>query len=145
MDLAKFPQAQTLFAEGQNFDLRLFIRVNVTVPEILALTELLWPEFVEHRGCVFLKFVFDEAGVNRWFENLEGNNSAIEAVVNHVHLWDFFSATTEEERAGLSHLADVVQAMWQTLIGQRFPGREFAVSVSDETNDYVPTLTLCSA
>ena len=40
-----------------------------------------FPDFVEHRGGVFLKEKFDKNTADQWFDSEEGDVSKVEAVV----------------------------------------------------------------
>lgn len=117
---------------------------NVTVSEAAVLSTILWPDFVEFQGCVFLDFKFDEEGVNGWLSQLKGDLRAVEAVVNQVHLWDVLAPASPEEYEVLPRLAGKVSDMWRAAARLAFPGREFQISVADDPEEYGPTLTLMS-
>jgi hypothetical protein len=144
VDLRKLPQFEGWMADG-DLDPRTFILSTVTVAEAAATSLLFWPEFVEYRGCVFLKFVFDEGAVENWFTELNGDGKAVESVANHVHLWDFFAARTDAENGVLVQLASRLSEMWNAALLLAFPDRRFVVAVSRESDDYGPTVSFRSA
>lgn len=144
MDLSKLPQLEGWMTDGENFDPRTFLLSSVTVGEAAAMSLLFWPEFTEYRGCVFLTFLFDAQAIDNWFGEFKEDGRAVEAVVNHVHLWDVFAPKTEAEYALLSELGPRLGEMWKAALKLSFPTREFAVSVTDEANDYGPTVSFCS-
>lgn len=121
-----------------------FLRATSSVAELAAILAVVWPEFVTYRGCVFLAWKFDEANADTWFEELDGRTAEIEAVVNHVHLWDGFSAQEAEDRAALPALAVTIRQLWESAVRKAFPDRRFEVLLADEPDDYGPTLTLRS-
>ncbi|GAB2601085.1 hypothetical protein [Kribbella endophytica] len=91
---------------------------------------------------MLLAFKFDETGVNNWLDHLKGDRQAVEAAVNHVHLWDVLAPQAPEEYTALSALAERIAAMWRAAARATFPDREFDISVTD---DYGPTITFNSA
>ncbi|MEU8867598.1 hypothetical protein [Streptomyces umbrinus] len=129
-------------AEADGCHLQGFISTNVSVAEAAALADLYWPKLVEYRGRVFLGFKFEGKSIDDWYGRLSGDWRAVESVVNHVHLWDYFVITLESEYAALSGLADAIAVMWRAAVQKAFPDREFEITVSDSSGDYDPTLRL---
>lgn len=144
MNLVGLPQVKEWTSGRDEFDLRSFVLSNATVAEACAFSELFWPEFVEYRDCVFLQFLYDEQGIDSWFEKLNGDRSAIESLVNHLHLWDVLAPTSEAEYGALAVLANSMASMWKMVARLKFPTRSFVVSVAAEPDEYDPTLTLKS-
>lgn len=113
---------------------------------VLAAAWLFCPETVEYRGCVFLKERFSQGTVDDWFTKLGQERQRIEAVVNHVELWDTFvnTALTGDDQLGeeLPQLALALGECWQGVLSARYPDREITVRVSDEEDgSYGPTVT----
>ena len=144
MDLSKLPQLEGWMASA-GFDPRTFILSTTTVAEAAATSLLFWPDFIEYRGCVFLRFVFDEQTIDNWFSELKGDGKAVESVANHVHLWDVFAAKTDAENRVLAGLASRLAQMWNAALRFSFPDRKFVVTVTDDSNDYGPTVSFRSA
>ncbi|MGI5153084.1 hypothetical protein ACQEVC_43055 [Plantactinospora sp. CA-294935] len=145
MDLSKLPQLEGWIRAGEEFDPRTFLLSTATVGEAAAMSTLFWPDFTEYRRGVFLSFLFEQRGVDAWFDELKGDKSAVEGVVNHVHLWDAFAPKSEAEYTVLSELASRIAAMWRAALKSAFPTREFVVSVADASEDYGPTISIRSA
>ncbi|MFF8784315.1 hypothetical protein [Streptomyces sp. NPDC015125] len=113
---------------------------------VLAAAWLFCPETVEYRGCVFLEERFSRGTVDAWFTSLGGDRRRIEAVANHVELWDAFGNTplTDDDRLReeLPQLALALGECWQGVLSARYPDREITVEVSDEEDgSYGPTVT----
>lgn len=144
MDLSGLPQLSGWIRPNEQFDPRSFLLSAVTVGEAAALSILLWPQFVEYRGGVFLEFVFEQDAVDVWFNELKGDVAGVEGVVNHIHLWDAFSAASEQEREVLEELANRVAEMWRASARSTYPSRDLVVFVSHASDDYGPTLTIRS-
>jgi hypothetical protein len=142
MDLSKLPQLDGWI--GDEFDPRTFLLSSVSVAEVAAVSLLFWPEFVEYRDCVFLKFAYNRTAIDTWFDELKEDGHAVESVVNHLHLWDVFAADTPAENAVLAELASRIGKMWSSALAESFPDREFIVTATDDPNDYGPTLSVRS-
>ncbi|MEU0641775.1 hypothetical protein [Streptomyces umbrinus] len=129
-------------AEADGYHLQGFMSANVSVAEAAALADLYWPKLVEYRGRVFLGFKFDGKSIDDWYGRLAGDWRAVESVVNHVHLWDYFVITLESEYTALPELAETIAVIWRAAVQKAFPDREFEVTVSDSSGGYGPTLRL---
>ena len=129
---------------GRPFDPRNFLSETTTVAEASSVLMIVFPELVEYREGVFLKFAFSPANVDVWLNELGDDVSAAEAVVNHVHLWDVFSPNEEREYAALSEFAHRMAQIWRACLRETFPNRQFEVTVSDDPSDYGTTVTFAS-
>jgi hypothetical protein len=108
-----------------------------------AFATLFWPTFVESRGCVLLAERYDEDAFEAWRQSLNGDRRGIEAVVNHVHIWDIFDPDAEGMPGDvLEALVEVLVGGWEAALKDAFPGRHFRVEVV--LDDYGPTLTFFS-
>jgi hypothetical protein len=106
---------------------------------------LFWPSFVEVRGCVLLSERYDAATFEEWWAKLDGDVRGIEAVVNHVHLWDLFDPEAERvPDEALVDLAEVLARCWRAALADRYPGRSFDVAVTADEAEYGPTITISS-
>jgi hypothetical protein len=139
-DFHAFAQVRDMFQPG-DFDLRLFMTVHVPVVHAAAVAALMWPEFVEYRGGVFLEMLFDAEGVDRWFDQPGATVRSVELVTNSLHLWDAFSPAGDADHQALSGLATVLRRSWRAALHAAFPGRGAVVHLDDEPADYGPTLT----
>lgn len=144
MNFEEMPQVQAWASDVGTVNLKTFLLANVSVSEAFSLAEILYPAFVEYEGCVILGFAFDETGVRSWLDHFKGNRKSVEAMVNHLHLWDVFAAGSDVENAALSDLASRIGQVWENMARSRFPGREFVAEVSDGSDDYGPTVSLHS-
>lgn len=113
---------------------------------VLAAAWLFCPETVEYRGCVFLKERFQRGTIDDWFTELGDDLRRIEAVVNHIELWDTFANTplSDDDQLGaeLPQLARTLAECWQGVLSARHADRKITVEVSDEeSGSYGPTVT----
>ena len=126
-----------------------FIGQTLSVARALAVGSLIWPRFEEIRGCVLLADRDMAESVDRWWDQLDGDRSRIENVLNHVHLWDVFPSDDEFDDAdAFRDLAQLMQAGWRSALAREYPHRAFDVTCSGLGTDdpeYGPTLTFCSS
>ena len=144
MDPRELPQIKEWLAGDEPFHPIGFVMANCSVAEAVTLAMIFWPEFVEYRGGVFLKWAFIQRNVDTWFDEAGDDRSRVEVVVNHLHFWDAFSLKRAEDYLAVSALAVKVASMWRAALRESFPGREFDVMLTDQTNDYGPTVTFRS-
>ncbi|RLL70673.1 hypothetical protein D7M15_21425 [Streptomyces sp. Z26] len=94
------------------------------------------PRFVGVSGCVVWEQVYEPANFRSWYEELAGDRTSIEWLLNQVRLWQFVEVVDgdpEEERA-LRVLARAVAVGWRSALEADFPGRAFDGGVV-ETED----------
>lgn len=95
--------------------------------QLLEASKLFAPEFVEYRGGVFRRDAFKSEKVDDFFV---GNDlAAVEAVVNHVHIFDVVTDEgVQDEDPALWSAALRLADAWRALLAARFPQREFEVT-----------------
>ena len=118
-----------------------FIVAEVSLAKALAVAGLIWPKFIRVDDCVILSTRYSDENFQRWSNELEHDGSAVERMLNHVHLWDFFDAESDTEEHGLEFLAEVVAAGWKMKAEAEFTDRDFMAEITDE---YGPTIVLHS-
>lgn len=126
-----------------------FIGQTVSVARAVAVGNLIWPRFEEVRGCVLLANRHAEASVDQWWDQLDGDRSRIESVLNHLHLWDVFPSDDDiDDREAFRDLARVMQAAWRSALASEYPDRTFEVTctgLAADDPEYGPTVTFCSS
>lgn len=89
---------------------------------------------------------YDAKNFEAWWQRENGRTAAVEAALNHLHLWDVFDPEPEGVPGrAVVDLANVIGACWKARLKQAFPGRDFAVLVSDGSDDYGPTVAFQSS
>src|SRR5690349_7360828 len=90
---------RTLIAEHDEHGMLTNAVGSVMSPtQALLVAALCWPRFVRYRGLVLLENQMSPY-VDDWITKLEGCACRIEAVVNHVHLWDVFASVADDDQA----------------------------------------------
>ncbi|WP_435016072.1 hypothetical protein TA3x_003632 [Tundrisphaera sp. TA3] len=97
-----------------------------TAGQAIAYSQLFWPDFVEHDGCLFLADGFDPDNYQHCMESSNGDRTRVESVINHRHILDIFDQSPPS-RAQIMHLGKVLQSMWGTKLRAEFPGRAVVV------------------
>lgn len=107
--------------------------------EILDLFDL---ELVQYRGCLIRKSVFSERAVDLWLDQTEGSTTAVELVMNHVHLYDEVSEYTDDDLPALEQAAQQLAAVWRAVLRDRHPDANVEVTYETEPDEYGPTISL---
>ncbi len=107
----------------------------------LYLARHIAPDWIEERGCVLRREAFESSNLDEWWATTNGDQTAIEAAINHVHLWDVLPTTNERDYGDLWAVGDVMVAAWRAGLARSFPDRPFDVTLSD---DYGPTVNAVS-
>lgn len=98
----------------------------------IAYVHLFWPEFKIHRDCVlFADCSTDSFG--KWMEHTGGNLTAVESVLNHRHILDFFTNSEFEATSDVvRHLGRVLKDIWTCKLARDFPDRAIVVSFTED-------------
>jgi hypothetical protein len=92
---------------------------------------LFWPSFIEHNGCVFFSD-FSEESYRGFMQQCNGDRRQVETVMNHCHIFDYFShANGHATAAQLLYLGRVLKEIWQVKLAADFPQRCFTVSFAE--------------
>jgi hypothetical protein len=91
---------------------------------------IFWPRFVEFEGYV-LREGFSEDSLRGFEAATGGNRTAIEAVMNHVHIADIHHHDTVTE-AQVRYLGRTLKTIYELKLGADFPQRSFVVDFNDE-------------
>lgn len=144
IDLRGFAEVKQLLGFELDVDPRVFMTMTVTPAVAASVLKFAFPKFVEYREAVFLEFAFKQDTVDLWFERLD-EPSAVERLVNHIHLWDVFAAGV----TGVAGERDAVQLLgplakcWELALRDAFPRRVFSVTAIPD-GDYGPEMSFTS-
>src|SRR5437763_699074 len=86
-----------------------------------------WPDFVLHDDCVLRKDSFTDETYRGFIEQTKGDKSAVEAVINHLHIIDMFP-NAEATKVQVQWLGERLRDMWDAKLKRDFPDRKVAVS-----------------
>lgn len=123
--------------QGTGIDLRAWAAYAGNIELAIAMGELFWPEFVEFDDCVFRDYSHKQPDWG-WYEktlrSLDGNRRSVEALRNHVHIWDVFVRKAGESaptRDQCLYLARLLREMWEAKLLFEFPARHVQVVVNE--------------
>lgn len=123
-----------------------YISFNIQPDDVLILSKLFFPDFIEFDTCVFLKENFSETNYFVWKEQLNNNNSLIEKVINEIHVYDIFANNDENiEEFVFEEIGKVLQYSWASHLKNIFPTKSFIVDYENNENSYGPTLIIYQA
>ena len=129
---------------GRGIGLLAWIGCVGNIERAIAYGELFWPEFVEFDGCILLAG-FSEESYQGFMSQTCGDRRAVEEVMNHRHILDFFSGSEQEPtQPQVVYLGRLLREMWTVKLQSEFPNRQIIVSFPEdhieEVLDYVITV-----
>ena len=104
---------------------------------------LFWPDFVEVDGALILAEMYTEEGFQNWYSHFNGDLTAIEKMINHVHLEDLFvNARRDDDLDGqvLDTVLSILQSCWIAAVTARFPNDHIVVETWDPEDGSTPQL-----
>jgi hypothetical protein len=116
--------------------LETWITSSGSLAGLAAYAEVLWPRFLEHQGCVIREGAFSEEGFTSWLKECKGDQTSVEAVMNHVHIRDLFAFTGDPEKDGskplIRYVGNLLKNVWAAKLAMDFPDRRIKVEFEDE-------------
>jgi hypothetical protein len=101
---------------------------------------VLWPDLVEHDGCVFRIKFHDKAeqAYRDWMTQTKGDRKQVEAVMNHLHIADVLGGVVESpSHEVVLTFGRLMRDLWTEKLSKDFPDRKFVVSFPEEHSDLV--------
>lgn len=112
---------------GESFSLLDYLSVVSSAEVAIAYTKIFSPDFIEYDGGVFLAEVFSAELYQQWKAKLGDDRSAIERVMNHIHLDDLFQGADKVGIENLAYLGEVLKQLWEYRLRSLYPNRSFQV------------------
>ncbi len=106
-------------------------------------SSLFWPDFVEVEGALILAEEYTEEGFQTWYRHFHGDLTAIEKMMNHVHLEDLFMNAPADDDLGeqvWDTVLSVLESCWKAAVAARFPGEPVVVESWDPEDGSTPQL-----
>lgn len=110
---------------GDGFSLLDYLAQTSRMETAIAFTKLFWPDFVQHEQGIFLKEQFSLERYIQWQKELQGDITAIEKVMNHLHLDDLLPGSEKVGQENLLYLAETLQQMWESRLKILYPQQDF--------------------
>lgn len=130
------PELKT-WLDGMSIDIDVWLNNVGSFKLAVAFGWLFWPEFIIHDDCVFYKKNFSKDGYQSFMKATEGNKQSVEAVMNHLHIYDLFPVSKDHPSDDLiRHFGQLLKEMWSCKLARDFQDRQFVVRFWEgENND----------
>ena len=88
-------------------------------------------------GCVLRKGAWTKNTLREWQEKLGENTSAIESVINHIHLQTLFWLSENQNLSvnAMDKIGREVKLAWEKTLASKFPERSFMVTCNKAEKD----------
>ena len=119
---------------GKGVDVETWISCEGDHKHLIGYARILWPDFVEHDGCIFLGGSLDEDNYRAWLAQTKGDRKRVEAVMNHQHILDLFSRSHHEppKREAVIYIGRLMKDMLQAKLNRDFPDRKVTVTFAED-------------
>ena len=119
---------------GKGVDIETWISCEGDHKHLIGYAQILWPDFVEHDGCIFLGGSIDEDNYRAWLAQTKGDKKRVEAVINHRHIVDLFSRSQHDPptQEVVLYIGRLIREIWQTKLSHDFPGRKITVTFPED-------------
>jgi len=122
---------------GKGIDLETWISCEGDHKHLIGYARILWPDFVEHDGCIFLGESLDETSYRAWLAQTKGDKKKVEVVMNHRHILHLFSRSHHEPPSPevVLHVGRLMRDILQAKLNRDFPGRKVTVTFGEDGVD----------
>jgi len=133
------PELKNWNSGGKGIDVETWIGCEGDHKHLIGYARVLWPDFVEHDGCIFLGKSLDEANYRAWLAQTKGDKRRVEAVMNHQHIVDLFSRSHHEPptREVVLYVGRLMKDILQAKLNRDFPARKVMVTFAEDGADDV--------
>ena len=128
------PELKSWNRGGKGIDVETWIGCEGDHKHLIGYARILWPDFVEHDGCIFLGESLDEAIYRTWLAQTKGDKKRVEAVMNHQHIVDLFSRSHHEPptREVVLYVGRLMKDILQAKLNRDFPDRKVTVTFAED-------------
>jgi hypothetical protein len=120
---------------GEGITLNAWISGVGRFDHALGYATIFWPAFVQYDRCVF-RGNPARATYEEWMKSATGDCAKVEAMMNHVHLFDLFTGCDyTPNRALLLRLGQIMEEMWSCKLARDFPGMRFETRLTSEVEN----------
>jgi hypothetical protein len=123
-----------------NWNISDYIHLKCKMNDAIAISKMLFPDFLEKEGCVILKFLYDEETFLEWFRFYKGDVKKVEYKCNLYEVMDYFNNNREEyesdtaNNSAIDEFSKILKKSWEINLSILFPERKMNVDVFDEYN-----------
>jgi hypothetical protein len=131
MDFARLIPELKDWNNGKGIDIDSWIQCVANHKVLVGCSRILWPNFVEHDGCIFLGDSLDEASYHNFLKQAGGDKTKVEATMNHQHVLHLF-ATELPTRDLVLYVGNLISEICRVKLSHDFPGRRIKVFFPQE-------------
>jgi len=115
---------------GKGIDIDSWTSCEGDHKHLIGYARILWPNFIEHDGCVLLGDAIDELNYQAFLNQTQGDRARVEATMNHVHILDLFSRSHHETptKDVILYIGNLMKEILETKLQQEFPTRRVTVT-----------------
>ena len=132
------PELQ-LWNNGRGIDIGGYLACMGNFELAIAFANFFWPAFFEHDGCILrsdLRTAREFEIYEQWKVSTKNNKTAIESVMNHVHILDIFpNVETPPTREQILYVGRILNDMWTAKLHKDFPNRNVIIDFTDDCGD----------
>lgn len=109
---------------------------------LICIQQLLIPDFIIVDDCVLLYDRYEKNNFLQWKDKLSGENTLIEKVLNHIHIYDLFGSNADDVSDSIfRQVCKAMKCSWKMALKETFPEKVFIVESFDDDVGYGPSLT----
>lgn len=108
-----------------------YLHQHVSVTSATLFARLMFPEFIEVRGCVIVREVYNPETFEQWWRRSNCDPRTVEHNVNRLTLWDWWEPDGAQEEAALEFVATRIAISWKVHATLRFPHISWETYVDD--------------
>lgn len=141
-DLVRYDAWEAQWEEPETLGLHEYISEKCHPEDVLICSRLFFPEFIVVDNCVLLYERYEENNFLAWKLKFPQENSAVEKMINHTHVYDLFGSIADNVSDSVfNQLCIVMKCSWRMTLKEVFPEKEFIIESSNDDAEYGPTLT----
>jgi hypothetical protein len=109
-------------------------------------SSLFWPDFVEVDGALILAEKYAEERFQNWYQHFQGDLTAIEKMMNHVHIEDLFMIGAHDDDLDnrvWDTVVSVLESCWRAATAARFLNESVVVETWGPEDGSAAQLTIC--
>lgn len=137
----RFEKWKEQWSEPSKVGLADYISFNIHPEDAIILGSLFFPNLIEIDNCLLFETHFNYESYLRWKEELRGDRTGIEKMINHIHLYDVFAQCSEKVSDEVyDKIAIILQLSWNSYFHQKYSSKDIVVEYVNGEMDYGPTL-----
>lgn len=142
-EIKKFQSWKNKCGDPDDMTIMDYISFNFHPEDLLILSHLLFPEFIEFDGCLLWKDHFNEKGYIEWMNHLNNDRRRVKKVINHLYIYDLFGGLKETvDDKTFEQVGKLLQRSWKLHLSNRFPNKKITVEYSHTDEDYGPLIVV---